>query len=118
MSARLGDDAFLDRCERARLAYETVRLSAAIQGAAAKGDETLGERVALLELPRQQSLIEFLTGHPQTASIAGALRALTASKRAGSLRAAMEKHAPEFENTLGRVRGIYSWRDALRARAP
>jgi capsule synthesis protein PGA_cap len=118
MSARLSDDVFLDRCERARLTRETVRLASAILGAAAQGVRTLEERVALLDLPRQQALIEFLTQHPQTAPLARALRALAAARQAGNLRAVTAEYASEFSSALERVRELYRWRDALRARVP
>jgi len=118
MSARLRDDAFLDRCERARLAYETVRLAASLQEAAARGVETLAERVALLELPRQQALIEFLAKHPQTSSLAGALRAIAAAGRAANASAVLAEHARELTNALASVRDLYRWRDALSARLP
>lgn len=118
MSARLSDDAFLDRCERARLTYETVRLAAAIRGAAAESAEALEARVALLELPRQQALLEFLTEHPQTARLADALHALVAARQAGNLRAVIAKHASELSGALEGVRDLYRWRDALRARVP
>lgn len=42
---------------------------------AGKGSETLDERVGLLDLPRQLSLIDFLAARPQTFLLAGALRA-------------------------------------------
>lgn len=116
MSARLREDAFLDRCERTRLAYETVRLVAALQKA--ERDGTLEERVAQLELPRQQSLIEFLERHPNTVSLARGLRTAVAARRAGDLPAALKGHGAEFAAVLGGVREIYRWRDALRARLP
>jgi hypothetical protein len=116
MSARLREDAFLDRCERTRLAYETVRLVAALQEA--ERDGTLEERVAQLELPRQQSLIEFLERHPNTVSLARGLRTAVAARRAGDLPAALKGHGAEFAAVLGGVREIYRWRDALRARLP
>jgi len=118
MSARLRDEAFLDRCERARLVYETVRLVAAVQAAAVQGGEVLEERVALLELPRQQSLIEFLAAHPRTFPLAGALRAITAARRAGNLPAVLKDQTLEFTSVLDHVREFYQWRDALRARLP
>ena len=118
MSARLRDEAFLDRCARARLVYETVRLVAVLQEAAIQGGEALEERVAALELPRQQSLIEFLATHPRTFSLAAALRAITAARRTGNLPAVLQDQSPEFRSVLDNVRELYQWRDALRARLP
>jgi poly-gamma-glutamate capsule biosynthesis protein CapA/YwtB (metallophosphatase superfamily) len=119
MSARLREDAFLDRCERARLTYETAGLIAALEEAAAREDETsLEERVAQLELPRQQSLIEFLERHPKTVSLARGLRAATAAKRAGRLSAALREPLRELKAAPGVLQDLYRWRDALRARLP
>jgi capsule synthesis protein PGA_cap len=116
MSARLRDDAFLERCERARLAYETARLIAALQGT--RSDEILDERVAQLELPRQRSLIEFLESHPETVALAHGLRAIATARRAGNLPSVLKDHTVEFAAALGSVRKLYRWRDALRARLP
>ena len=118
MSARLRENAFLDRCERTRLAYETTQLVTALQEAAAQGDETLEERVAQLELPRQQSLIEFLETHSKTVPLARALRATTAARRAGNLSIVLEDHRQQFAAALTGVQELYRWRDALRARLP
>jgi poly-gamma-glutamate synthesis protein (capsule biosynthesis protein) len=118
MSARLGDDAFLDRCERARLAYEAVRLAQSLQEAAAKDRETLEGRVALLDLPRQKALLDFLSTHPHTISLANALRAASAARHAHGVAGVLSKHAPELKNALEGVRALYRWRDALSARVP
>jgi len=118
MSARLRDETFLGRCERARLVYETVRLVAVLQEAAIQGREVLEERVAALELPRQQSLIEFLAAHPRTFSLAAALRAITAARRTGNLPAVLQDQTLEFRSALDTVRELYQWRYALRARVP
>ena len=118
MSARLGDDDFLERCERARLVFEAVRLVSVLQEAAAQGGETLEERVALLELPRQQSLIGFLGQQSRTTRLAGALRSIVAARRAGNLPAIVADLAPGFTSALEDLRDLYRWSDALRARVP
>ena len=118
MSARLRDDAFLDRCERARLVFEAVRLVAGLKEAAAQGDEALEARAALLELPRQLGLIGFLAAQPRTSPLADALQAISAARRAGNLPAVLLDQAPKFAGALADVRRLYEWRDALRARLP
>lgn len=118
MSARLRDDAFLDRCERVRLVFETVRLVAGLKEAAARGNEALEARAALLELPRQLGLIGFLAAQPRTSPLADALQAISAARRAGNLPAVLLDQAPKFAGALADVRRLYEWRDALRARLP
>lgn len=118
MSARLRDPSFLDRCERARLVYEAVRQIGVLQEAAIQDGEALEERVAALELPRQQSLIEFLAAQPQSAPLADALRAIRAARRVGNLSPVLQAQTPELGTVFDRVRGLYRWRDALHARLP
>jgi Bacterial capsule synthesis protein PGA_cap len=118
MSARLRDETFLDHCERTRLVYETVRLITVLQEATIQGGEALEERVAALELPRQQSLIEFLAAHPRTLSLAAAFGAITAARRTGNLPVVLQGQMRELTGALGNVRELYQWRHALRARLP
>lgn len=118
MSVRLRDDAFLDRCERARLVFEAVQLVAALKEAAAQGDEALEARAALLELPRQLSLIGFFAAQSQTSPLADALRAISVARRAGNLPAVLQDQTLGLTGALAAVRELYKWRDALRARLP
>ena len=116
ISARLCEDEFLRRCERARLVFETVRLMAALQEAAIGGPGMVDERAAQLELPRQQSLIGFLETYPETVSLARGLRAATAARKSGGVLGVLKD--PTFAAALGSARELYRWRDALRARLP
>ena len=118
MSARLRDEAFLDRCERTRLAYETVQLVSVLQEDLLRGGRAPEERVAPLELPRQQSLIEFLANHRRTRPLAEALRAVVAARRAGNLLEVLKQNAPELASALENVGDLYDWRYSLRARLP
>jgi hypothetical protein len=100
------------------LAYEAVRLVQSLQEAAAKDRETLEGRVALLDLPRQKALLDFLSTHPHTISLANALRAASAARHAHGVAGVLSKHASELKNALEGVRALYRWRDALSARVP
>lgn len=118
-SARLDDEAFLAASERAQLAFEAATLVGALAHARARGRATLEARLATLQLPRQQALVDWIARQPQGSSLGAALSALAAAAHAGTdVLRAYEVNAGALATGLRQLVAGFRWRDALASRLP
>lgn len=118
-SARLDDDAFMRRCERAQLVFEGAELARAIAAARGRDAATLDARARTLALPRQQALMAALETLPGAAPLATALRDLLRAVQAGGpVAQAYDANQAALAAGADALRKLFDWRAALAARVP
>ncbi|MCK6370396.1 MAG: CapA family protein [Gammaproteobacteria bacterium] len=118
-SARLGDERFMERCERAQLVFDAATLLRAIAAARERNGAVLGARLDTLALPRQRALIANLAMLPGTAALAALLDRLCGAAAAGEdPRRAFDAEADQFAAGLAALCRLFDWRAALAARLP
>jgi poly-gamma-glutamate capsule biosynthesis protein CapA/YwtB (metallophosphatase superfamily) len=119
MSRRLVDQPFLARIERARTAFEFVRLAETIRDAASAPGSQLAERARTLKLARQRRLLNRARSFEGLAAAVDGLQRLAgASEDAREVLQAYAATRASLDTILARPCREYLWQDALRSRVP